>query len=242
MNKGIFVLIGVVLLAGGWYVFTKEDRQVEKEVAIEETQGNTAEAKAVPPMGEYEAVVAESSVVWSGQKPLVAGYVHKGTIMITDGMINVGDGTATGAFTIDMNSIEATSLGGGKAGQESGLEKHLKSKDFFNVETYPTATMKISSVTPIEGLEHRYTVTGELTLLGKVNAVTFPADIYSNVDGKLVAKATINIDRTMWGITYGSGSFFDNLANNAIDNNINLDLSLVAEKKVLETTGASNAQ
>jgi polyisoprenoid-binding protein YceI len=239
MNKGIFVLIGVVLLAGGWYVFTKEDRQMNKEVAPETTQDEMKATKSVPASGMYEAVVADSTVMWSGQKPLVAGYVHKGTIMLSEGMIEVKDGTAAGSFTIDMNSIKATSLGGGKEGQESGLEKHLKSKDFFNVETYPTATMKIASVTPIEGVAHRYTVVGELTLLGKTNAVTFPADIYTKEDGTLMANATVSIDRTVWGITYGSGSFFDNLANNAIDNNINLDLSLVAKMKTAETEGSA---
>lgn len=238
MNKGIFVLIGVVLLAGGWYVFTKEDRQMNKEVVTEAPQDEMKASKSVPSSGVYEAVVAESSVMWSGQKPLIAGYVHKGTIMLSEGMIEVDGATATGSFTIDMNSIKATSLGGGKAGQESGLEKHLKSKDFFNVETYPTATMKIAAVTPIEGDAYRYTVTGELTLLGKTNTVTFPAEIYTTDDGTLMANATVSIDRTVWGITYGSGSFFDNLANNAIDNNINLELSLVAKMKTAGSEGA----
>ena len=42
------------------------------------------------------------------------------------------------------------------------------------------------------------------------------------------ATASFNIDRTDYGIRYGSGSFFDNLGDKAIDNNFNVEVNIVA--------------
>lgn len=226
MNKGTLVLIGVVLLAGGWYVFTKEDRQVTPKT--DDTVVTTQTDEVTPKAGNYSIDTEASVIGWSGQKPLISGYVHKGVIKFKEGSITIGDATASGSFIIDMNTIEATSLGGGKAGKESALEKHLKSADFFNVEKFPTASVTIESVSPVAGVANEYTVSGTLSIVGKSNPITFPAKIVADKNGVLHANATLSIDRTVWGITYGSGSFFDNMANNAIDNTIALELSVVA--------------
>jgi polyisoprenoid-binding protein YceI len=76
-----------------------------------------------------------------------------------------------------------------------------------------------------------YEIQGDLTLKGETHPVTFPAVIYLDAEGALVAEAATEIDRTLWGITAGSGSFFDNLADNAIDNMISLSFYLVATKE-----------
>ena len=52
-------------------------------------------------------------------------------------------------------------------------------------------------------------------------------------DGLLKARGTFQIDRTKWGITFGSGNFFSNLADNAIDDMISLELNLVAEASTI---------
>ena len=61
--------------------------------------------------------------------------------------------------------------------------------------------------------------------------VSFPATIYQAVDGTVVASASFAIDRTVWGITSGSGSFFDDLADNVIDDMVSLSFSLTAQKQ-----------
>ena len=58
------------------------------------------------------------------------------------------------------------------------LTKHLKGKDFVDVEQFPTATFVSSRIEPAEGpggATHR--VTGEFTIHGVNRAVTFPARI-----------------------------------------------------------------
>lgn len=65
----------------------------------------------------------------------------------------------------------------------------------------------------------------------KTHEVTFPATIYQKTDGAVVATASFAIDRTLWGVTSGSGSFFDDLADNVIDDMVSLSFSLTAQKQ-----------
>ncbi len=140
----------------------------------------------------------------------------------------VSEDSATGFFTIDMNTL-SVGLTATKPGKEGALEKHLKTDDFFDVETYPTATFAIKSVTPASE-PMTYTLTGDLTMKGKTNELSFPATIYLNDEGKLIAEASFEFDRTKWDITYNSGNFFQDLGNNLIDDMVAMRLTLVAEK------------
>ena len=46
----------------------------------------------------------------------------------------------------------------------------------------------------------------------------------------MVATAKVTFDRSKFDVRYGSDSFFDNLGNKAISNEIELDVALIAEK------------
>ena len=61
------------------------------------------------------------------------------------------------------------------------------------------------------------------------NEISFPAKIYAE-KGKLRAEGSVEINRTKWGLTYGSGSFFKNLADNAISDIISFSFSITAKK------------
>ena len=65
-----------------------------------------------------------------------------------------------------------------------------------------------------------YTVTGDLTLLGKTKAVSFPADITATGD-VLTVSAAFAIDRTQWGMVYGKGK---------IDDKVDLGIKVTAKK------------
>ena len=82
------------------------------------------------------------------------------------------------------------------------LTEHLKSDDFFGVETHPEATFEttgIESGSDEEGATH--TVTGNLALHGQTKTIRFPATIRSEGDG-IRAEAEFSIDRQDYGITY----------------------------------------
>lgn len=151
-----------------------------------------------------EIKTEKSKVVWKGYK--VTGS-HKGTIAIKAGHLNFNDDKLIGgAFTIDMSTIINTDLEGEYKGK---LEGHLKSDDFFGVEKFPTATLIFTKVKATG--KNSYEVTGDLTIKGKTNSVTFDVSIYGNK-----ANASLKIDRSKFDVKYGSASFFEGLKDKAI--------------------------
>ena len=185
-----------------------------------------AMASSAIPAGSYVVIPAESVLNWAARKPLIEGYINSGTIGLTEGKITTDGKVSSGTLTYDMNTLRV-GLTAKKPGKEGALEGHLKSPDFFDVAKFPTATFVIKSLT--KGADATYTLKGDLTMKGKTNEVSFPATV-SVKDGVLHAEASTEIDRTKWGITYGSGSFFQNLADNMIDDMVKLSFVLVAKK------------
>lgn len=225
--------IAILLIAGGAYLYTAKTGVAPGETHQAAGDRATAPADAsVVTDGEYAVNAQESSVQWAGKKPLLEGYINTGSIGVTGGTIAVAGTEATGDFTLDMDtlSVSATPT---KPGQENALEGHLKGSRWFDVAAYPTAAFEITSVAPRADSDTTFTydVTGSLTMKGQTNAVTFPALIYQAADGKLHAHGELEIDRTKWGITAGSKNFFDNVADNAIDDMVALSFKLIAEKQ-----------
>jgi polyisoprenoid-binding protein YceI len=97
------------------------------------------------------------------------------------------------------------------------LTTHLKNADFFDVKNNPKATFKI---TKVEKSDNKYTVSGNLTMLGKTKPVSFPATITTTAEG-LSVDASFVIDRTLWGMNYGKGK---------IDDKVDLAIKVTAKK------------
>jgi polyisoprenoid-binding protein YceI len=116
-----------------------------------------------------------------------------------------------------MTTLVSTDLEGEYKGK---LEGHLKSDDFFGVEKYPTATLVFTDV-KTSG-KNAYDVTGDLTIKGKTNPVSFKISIYGSK-----ATASIKVDRTKYDVKYGSASFFDGLKDKAIYDEFDLVSDLV---------------
>jgi polyisoprenoid-binding protein YceI len=96
----------------------------------------------------------------------------------------------------------------GVAGLDTGdpqRDTHLRSADFFDVETYPTITFR--STTVEAGPSKTWTVTGDLT----VRDVTRPVTVEVDFDGasgspigdeRIAFSAATEIDRENWGLTW----------------------------------------
>ena len=159
--------------------------------------------------------VSKSTVKWVGKK--VTGQ-HEGTINLKDGfLVFKGKKLNGGTFTVDQTSIEVTDL---KAGQgKEKLEGHLKADDFFGTDTYATSKLVFKKITSKpNGV---YTITGDLTIKEVTAPITFDLTLKGTN-----ATTTLKIDRTKYGIKYGSGSFFDNLGDKAISDEFELTVSL----------------
>ena len=166
----------------------------------------------------YKVDTDKSSVDWKGYK--VTGQ-HAGTIAIADGIVMMdGDKLTGGEFTLDMTSIAVTDLTGEMQGK---LEGHLKSDDFFGVQTFPKAMLKI---TKVKAKSDGYHVTADLTIKGITEPIEFTANVMEK-DGVMHAMSDIKIDRSKYNVRYGSNSFFDNLGDKAIYDEFDLTVNLV---------------
>jgi polyisoprenoid-binding protein YceI len=219
------IKITFLMLAVSMFVACKNTKGEDATVSDTVEETSTVEGKA------YAVASDVSKVMWEGSKPVGT---HKGTVNVSEGSITVDGGAIVGgSFTLDMNSITVLDLEGEKKGY---LESHLKglddkkADDFFNVNKFPTAKYEITKVTKKEGdANGNALVYGNLTLKGATKSVGFTANV-DVADGIVkVSTPQFKIDRTEWGIKYGSPSFFENLADKAIDNDIVLSISLVAK-------------
>ena len=169
-----------------------------------------------------------SKIEWFATK--VTGK-HNGTVGLQGGTVEVtGDRLTGGSFVIDMKTIKVLDLQ--DAGYNAKLVGHLNSEDFFGVEKNPTSTFKITSVAPIKGAEAgkaNYNVTGDLTIKGHTNSVTFPATV-TVTTSQLTATGSLTVDRSKYDVRYGSNSFFDNLGDKAISNDMVFNVNVVAKK------------
>lgn len=198
-----------------------------KDAKVSDTAGTVAKTEGT----KYAVNAAVSKVMWTGAKPTGS---HSGTIDVMAGEISATGGMVTGgSFTLDMTSINVTDLEGDK---KAGLEGHLKGSsdknknDFFNVSDFPTAKFEITKVTKKEGdPTGNALVYGNLTMKGQTKQVAFTA-MTDIKDGMVrVSTPEFKINRTDWGIQYGSPSFFEGLKEKAINDDITLKVSLVAK-------------
>lgn len=176
--------------------------------------------------GEQLAVdVQASSINWKGFKP---GSSHHGTIDIKDGNITVGaDQSASGSFIIDMNSIVDADLT--DQSMNEMLVNHLKSADFFDVATYPESEFSITKIEPATNDTITHLISGNLKMKGIEKNITFGAKITKEGDVYKAVTVPFTIDRTQWKVEYGSKTIFADLKDKIIDDNIELQINIVAK-------------
>ncbi len=181
----------------------------------------------------YAIDAAVSKIYWTGTKPTGS---HTGTINIAKGKLDaVGSDISGGQFMIDMNTITNTDMAAGDGKED--LEAHLKgtaeekADHFFNVAKYPDATFVISKVEKAAtGGVATHNITGDLTLKGKTKSITFPASVVIAGDKINATAPAFTINRTEWGVNYGSKSIFDDLKDKYINDDISLNIEMQANK------------
>ncbi len=118
---------------------------------------------------------------------------------------------------------------------------HLRSADFFDVQTYPTITFKSTRVEHISGNE--YNVTGDLAMHGVTRPVTLKAEYFGqgkNPWGLTVAglSAKTKINRKDWGLNWNqtleTGGWLV-----SEDVTIEIDLETVQKPAAVQEVGAA---
>jgi polyisoprenoid-binding protein YceI len=179
----------------------------------------------------YAINPADTKITWTGRKVILKNWIDSGTIALKEGTFEVkGDSVVLNKFVFDMTSIAAMKTGSGK-GQDM-LSKHLKSADFFDVEKFPTATFIAKDVMPSGTSTTEYTVRGDMTIKGITKEISIPVTFDRTNPDMTVAKGSVDLDRTLWDIKYGSDKFFQGLGDNIIDDmfNISFEMKLSTNK------------
>ncbi|MCP4521371.1 MAG: YceI family protein [Cytophagales bacterium] len=168
----------------------------------------------------YNVSVEESKVAWLGKK-VIGDDSHNGEIKLSTGSLELAEGKLVGGeFVVDMASMTCLDLE--DEAYNAKLIGHLKADDFFGVDSFPTAKLVIKSVAGD-------TATADLTIRDKTNEVSFPATVSVDSNG-VSAEGKLVIDRSQFDVKYGSSSFFDDLKDKAIANEIELTIAVKANK------------
>lgn len=197
------------------------------------TATDAMETSGIENYDAYQASLDESTIAWIGTKPTGQ---HNGTVNLSDGELKINDGQIVGgSFKFDLNSIVVLDI---KDAEMNGkLLGHLKSADFLEVETYPTAEFEIVKVEAKQGVAQAetgvaptHTISGNLTMKGITRAISFDARVDISAEKISAQSVRFLIDRTNWGVNYGSNKIFDNLKDNFIHDDIALTINLLAVK------------
>ena len=100
---------------------------------------------------------------------------------------------------------------------------HLTNSDFFEVEKFPTASFSVTGSTTDS-------LSGNLTIKDITKSITVPYTMTTE-GNNITASASFSIDRTLWGVKFNSGNFFENLGEYLIDDAVQFDINLVANTK-----------
>lgn len=180
--------------------------------------------------GNYRLDPASSVLEWTGRN---INNRHYGRIPFSDGELIVEGGELRrGRIVLDMTGISNLDLKDETYRQM--LVSHLKSDDFFDVERYPTAAIVINGWLAIAGAAPGtpdHMITGSITIKGVTRQTSFPAMVMPQEDGSLKAQAMFDLDRTDWGVSYGSGKLFENLGMHLVNDRIDIELFIVARRE-----------
>lgn len=219
----------MLIVAGGIYLGSGKIRPPQPVVSIQTTNKTTKPLAGSSQDLSLPILKNDSRITWKAAKQM--GNSHTGVVRFKSGHMTQTAGQISGGdFVIDMRTITVTDLPPVSGEQ---LVNHLMSQDFFEVETYPEAHLVITQVEPAD--KNQLKITADLTIKDQTHPITFVATKTQN-QNRTTLKASFEIDRTQWGITYGSGKFFENLGDNLIKDNIEYLVSIVFESPLAKNT------
>ncbi|MFC4993903.1 YceI family protein [Rubritalea tangerina] len=178
--------------------------------------------------GVYQVDLDNSHLKWIGRNLLNS---HHGSIAITSGKIEIQSGSLVDAqLEVDFTKITCDDLQGSE--WHDVLIAHLESDDFFDTEHFPAGGFRLTDSETLADLNSgalNLKLEGDLVMRGQVHPVTLSASAGISPDGQPALQAHFSIDRTHWGMRYGSGKFFSRLAGHLVNDQIELELKIIGK-------------
>ena len=149
--------------------------------------------------GDYRLDSAHGKITWSVDHLGFSTYKGQFVNVQAQLSLNPADPSASSlTATVPLTEVDSNS---------DGLDRHLKTPDFFDTANHPTATFVSRAVTVHEADPTRATVVGDLTLRGVSRPVTL--DVRFNRAGPSMGNAyragfdaTATVKRSEFGINY----------------------------------------
>ena len=161
----------------------------------------------------------KSTLKWTGKQ--ITTKTHFGSLKFKSGNITFENGIiSSGKFLVDMTSLLVEDLQGN---YKQKLEGHLKSDDFFSVEKFNESSLAIlSSSKNDSGLD----VNGNLTIKGITLPIKFKLEDLEMDQEEVRWKGVLTFDRSKYNVRFRSGSFFQNLGDKLILDEIRIETLL----------------
>lgn len=141
--------------------------------------------------GQWSLVPAESSVEFANRHFWNAITVHGRFGQISGEGTVAPDGSVTGQVIIDAASLTT----GNKQ-----RDKHLRSKDFFDVAKHPRVVLSLRRATLSDA--GTLNVDGTLEAAGVAEPVSFTADVVTASPDRVTLRAQLSIERSRFGMTW----------------------------------------
>ena len=223
------IIVGLIFIVSSC---SNEELSSTEATNTDSNKSNKIEATATNesalsiPDGMYFLTKEKHTISWEASK--VTGSSHSGIMNSEKGKFKVENGAiSSGILSLNMNNFEVTDLEGEK---KVNFEDHLKSDDFLNVEAFPVATlimngssvdengnMSLSCAFDFHGVVVNYTIPFFVEKIKKDDK-----KVRYQINGQFI------IDRTKHNMTYGSGSFFDDLGDRVINDDVKIGFEFTA--------------
>ncbi len=219
MKNTIYTIIMIALLAVATFLIISPN----KSVAPADNGGDTSQTEEVITGSDEETSyqksvdMERSEVTWVGKKSFVEGYEDKGTIALLSGGLNVPteESEIGGEFVFDMNSIVVTETGVG--GGFAGLEKDLKSENFFDILNHPTAKFVITG-------GNQTSIVGDLTIKGITKSVTVGVSSWNETEQ--FVEGSIAVNRLDFGMDFRSEGLIGRIENQVIADTFDINFKI----------------
>lgn len=160
--------------------------------------------------------LATSNLKWTGSD--VTGKTHYGSLSFTKADLELKRGDLVGGtFEIDMTTLKVEDLTGEWADKLAG---HLSSDDFFSIDKFEKAFLLLNDVSKMR--DGSFHAKADLTIKG----ITHPAEVHFTPNGKEGFTASMTFNRALYDVKFRSGSFFENLGDKLILDDIKLEATL----------------
>lgn len=204
----------------------------------------------VPACKQYRLLPDKSRLAWVGRAD---SHQHWGTLGLKSGELKFVGANGIGSIVADMKAIRCADLAG-EPELHDRLLAHLSSGDFFLSRLFPEASLEITDLHPLteppapvstscaaepnyyggasteqpgwQSALPNYYGRGSLKIRNKVEFIEANLALRNLEDGGLSLAGQIQLDRTRWGVLYGSARFFRFLEMHKVDDVVSLDAML----------------